>query len=459
MSSLPAPTRRVNPRINLPIWHIIFRIAWRNVRRNFRHSIAALGTMAVGFVALALFQGYVGELMRSQLDLIHRRAMVGDVMVRKPGGGTREARIDSAKYWLDEDDQRFLDAWIAAHPSEITTRMRALQLMGVAHAGGTAAQIMAWGHDVAEGRAARRDWAWNALAGHPLRDDEPAGALLGKGLGAILGCVPTSNQPFMDPVTFTPIPVERPMHCSLTSITLSVNSARHRMNALDAEVVGLSIGGAREYEARVLWIPLPFAQELASTRSVSLYMINLRQPADAPRLRAELSAAARRAGRALDVVDWMETEDAEIVRRSESILSVCRGLAVLVILIIAGAAVLTTMMKTVRERTREIGTLRSLGYRRHHLLAMFAAESALLAMCAGLVGLLSAVAITAAINSSRIMYKAGLMAEAIPLRIGYSPVAYALGFLFLSLVAVVAALTAARKVTSMRIAEALTDGC
>jgi ABC-type antimicrobial peptide transport system permease subunit len=53
------------------------------------------------------------------------------------------------------------------------------------------------------------------------------------------------------------------------------------------------------------------------------------------------------------------------------------------------------------------------------------------------------------------MYKAGLMAEALTLHIGYSPIAYALGFLFLSLVAVVAALTAARQVTRKPIAEIL----
>lgn len=439
------------------IWPLIVRIAWRNVRRNWRHSIAALGTMAIGFVALALFQGYQGEILRSQLDLLHRRIMVGDVMVRKPGAGTREARIDPAKYRLDEEDQKFLDAWIAGRSSEVTTRVRALLLMGVAHAGGSTAQIMAWGYDIKEGRAARRDWAWNAFAGHPIRDDEPIGAMLGMGLGAVLGCTPTGHAPVLDPATSTPIPVERPMRCNQTSITLTTNSTHHRMNALEAEVVGLTSVGGREFDARMLWVPLPFAQDLASTHSVSTYMINLKRPEDAPRLRAELSQSAQKAGRALDVVDWVETEDADLFRRAESILSVYRGLVVLVILVIAGAAVLTTMMKTVRERTREIGTLRSLGYRRHHLLAMFAVESGLLALCAGVCGLLSAVAITAAINSARIMYKAGLMAEAILLRIGYSPAAYALGFLFLSLVAVAAALAAAQKVTRMRIAETLSD--
>ena len=38
---------------------LIVKVAFRNVRRNWRHSIAALATLAVGFLALALFQGYI----------------------------------------------------------------------------------------------------------------------------------------------------------------------------------------------------------------------------------------------------------------------------------------------------------------------------------------------------------------------------------------------------------------
>ncbi len=126
------------------------------------------------------------------------------------------------------------------------------------------------------------------------------------------------------------------------------------------------------------------------------------------------------------------------------------------ILVIAGAAVLTTMMKTVRERTREVGTMRSIGYLGSHLRLMFALEAAMLALLAGVIGLLASVGVIATINSMRIMYKAGLMAESIPLRVGYSAFAWLWGFAFLASVAVVAALLAARGVTRMRIATALT---
>ena len=444
-------------RLPLDTTRLIARIAWRNVRRNWRHSLAALGTMAVGFVALALFQGYLGELVRSQLDLVYSRNMVGDVMVRRRGAGERLARVEPWRYRLDEAEQKFLDRWIAAHPGEVKTRVRTLLVQGMAHAGGSTAEFWGWGYDLAEGEILRRGWAWNAWAGHPLRKDDRSGVLLGLSLGAILGCEASSTEPVMDPRTSTPLPVVRPFRCKQEHLTLTATSGYGRMNAVDAEVVGLTSSGAREFDERLLWLPLPFAQELASTSAITNYMIALHRPSDAPRLRAALGAEAQRAGFDLEVTDWQETEGADLLRRGLELLAVYRGLVVMVILIIAGAAVLTTMMKTVRERTREIGTMRSLGYRRHHLLAVFALEAVLLALHAGVVGLLLSAVITAAVNSAGVMYKAGLMAESIPLRIGYSPAAWGWGFFFLSLVAVTAALLAARKVTGMRIAAALAD--
>jgi putative ABC transport system permease protein len=283
------------------------------------------------------------------------------------------------------------------------------------------------------------------------------GALIGLGLAAILGCEATGTEPVMDPVTATPRPVERPFHCKQKTLHLNVTSVTGRMNALDAEVVGLTSGGVREYDQRMMWLPLAFVQELAETEAVSSYMILLKQPEEAVRLRQELASAAQSKGLKVEVVDWKDTETAELLRRGMELLSVYRSLVVLVILIIAGASVLTTMMKTVRERTREVGTLRSLGYRTRHMLSMFGVESVILALHAGVAGLALAAGITAAINAWGITYKAGLMAESILLRVGYSPEAYVWGLVFLALVAFLAAMVAARKVATMTIAAALAE--
>jgi putative ABC transport system permease protein len=437
---------------------LIVKVAFRNVRRNWRHSIAALATLAVGFLALALFQGYIEAFLRSQLDVIYSRIMIGEVMVQKQGSGKREARIHPEKYWISESEQKFLDRWVAEHRAAVKTNVRTLLLIGMAHMGGSSAQVIVWGHDIPEGQIARRKWAWNTWAGHPLRETEPSGTILALGLAEILGCSVTSEEPVLDPVTAAPRPIERPFQCKQPSLMLTVTSGRGRTNALEADVVGLTRAGSRDFDEHLLWVPIRFAQDLASTRGVSQYMIVLNRPSEGPKLRAELRAALAQAGIQLEVVDWIDTEGADLLRRGIDLLTVFRGLVFIVILVIAGAAVLTTMMKTVRERTREIGTLRSLGYLRRHILALFAVESAMLAILAGCIGLVSSVAVTFAINTATITYKGGLLADAIPLRVGYSYAAYAWGFVFLSVVAVLAALLAASGVTRLRIADALSDG-
>ncbi len=437
---------------------LIFKVAYRNVRRNWRHSIAALSTLAIGFVALALFQGYIEEFLRMQLDIIYSRMMIGEVQVQKPGVEQREALIDAEKYWISEKEQQFLEQWIAAHGAEVKTRVRTLLLIGMAHTGGSSAQMIAWGHDIPEGRIARRKWNWNTLAGHPLRESEPQSMILGSGLASILGCEMADKDATLDSKTGAPAPIEKPFTCKFPTVMLTVQSGHGRTNAMEADVTGITRAGARDFNDRLLWLPLSFAQDLAQTKSVSQYMIILRNPEDGPRLRAELRAAVHQAGLKLDVVDWITTKGAELLRRGLDLLSVFRAMVFGVILVIAGAAVLTSMMKTVRERTREIGTLRSLGYLQRHILAMFAMEAALLALLAGFVGLCTSVVTTSALNAATITYRGGLLAEAIPLRIGYSVSAYLWGFVFLSVVAVLAALAAAARVAHMRIAEALSDG-
>jgi putative ABC transport system permease protein len=52
------------------------------------------------------------------------------------------------------------------------------------------------------------------------------------------------------------------------------------------------------------------------------------------------------------------------------------------------AAIVNTSLMTVMERTREIGTLMSLGYRRKHILTLFLAESAVIGGAGGVFGIL-----------------------------------------------------------------------
>jgi putative ABC transport system permease protein len=113
------------------------------------------------------------------------------------------------------------------------------------------------------------------------------------------------------------------------------------------------------------------------------------------------------------------------------------------------------MAKAVNERTREVGTLRSLGFVRGQVTRLFALEAALLAAIACGMGLLLTLAISALINGAGITYNGGLLAAPIPLGVAIDPWSYAKAAAFLVAVAVFAAWLPARRASRRSIPDAL----
>jgi putative ABC transport system permease protein len=63
------------------------------------------------------------------------------------------------------------------------------------------------------------------------------------------------------------------------------------------------------------------------------------------------------------------------------------GLAVtLLIVVIAGAVVMVTMLTAVKERQKEIGVMRAVGFKRRHIASLVMLESAMLSSAGAVVG-------------------------------------------------------------------------
>lgn len=147
------------------------------------------------------------------------------------------------------------------------------------------------------------------------------------------------------------------------------------------------------YETGVGWeeiggvVTLRDAQAfMGRPRKVTLYMVKLHDPTQAEavvdQIRQEFPEVhAAMSGEFLDQLPDMKASNA--MMGAISVLAV----------IVGGLGVMNTMLMSVLERTREIGVLRALGWRRRAVLRMILNEALTLALLGGLAGILVALAL------------------------------------------------------------------
>lgn len=165
------------------------------------------------------------------------------------------------------------------------------------------------------------------------------------------------------------------------------------MNALDFDFVGLyGQPGFPLRDKKIGFVPLGLAQTLlrmegrATEIAISIENLN-----DSEHFRPLLQAAV---GPEYEVSTWHDVapfiDDA--VAGQNFVLSLLSA----IFLCVALLGIVNTMLMSVQERTREIGTMMAVGVRRYHILSLFLLEAGLLGLAGGLLG--------SAVGSSLVSY-------------------------------------------------------
>lgn len=158
-------------------------------------------------------------------------------------------------------------------------------------------------------------------------------------------------------------------------------------NALDVTVAGLlPAGGAVDNKASAV-VPLALAQSLLRMPGrVTEYVLDVQ---DLGRVEAVTAALHTALGDGYQVKSW---RDRPQIRDFEQSMRAMMAVAALLLSVLVGGVIINTMLMSIYERVREIGTLLAIGVRRRQVLALFLLESLLLglfgAMGGALLGLL-----------------------------------------------------------------------
>lgn len=337
---------------------MLIGLAVRNVFRAKARSAITIGALFFGVMMSLLLSGFVmgvGESLVS--EVIESR--VGAIQVHRTGYFEKRDR-QPLVFHLVQDPA--LEARLRATPNVAAVTPR-ITFSGLLTNGSRGAMAIITAVDPKTARDAlpRLDMY---LQGTPFAADERNGAHVGIEMSKALEL--KDGVPLM----------------------LQAQGLGGRDNALDLEPRGVLAGQNPLEGKRAVTVPLAFAQELLGMEGkVTEYVVAVKDVALLDDTAAALEATL---GEGYEVQTWKELRPA--LNDMRLIQRMVLGLASFIFLVIALFGVANTLLMTVLERTKEIGTLLAVGMTRAQVARLFVLEALTQALIGSSAGL--AVALT-----------------------------------------------------------------
>lgn len=406
-------------------------IAARNVVYYRRYSLSLSGVLALCFMALATFRLYMDDVNNTMVATWSHRLMLGDLIVEKLPSPASNADFDP----LEPADQELVEALFGAAGSQIAAWSRFLNVQGTIENGPHRLPFIGLAYDP-DGAAALRgaSWGWDAIAGTPINSAAHPQVLIGKRLGARLGCSP---GPIADHLGGLGYPARlRPFSCAKPAVTLRSVGGDGGDGAIETPVTGIFDGMFHDLDALTVALPLTSAQELLRTRNVSYYAVKL-SDGDPGAFAQRLAAAAAARGLELNAAPWPQHRLGERYRRTMAVLETFATFITAILIAVAALIVFASAVKMISERTREIGILRALGFRPFYVLATLGCEGLMIAGAGSALGGLLTTLVTLLINTLKVEYFVAGMTQPVLFTLSYAPTVYLTAAAGLSAVCIV----------------------
>lgn len=414
----------------------LLKTAMRSLARNRRRSLATLVAIALGFSAIALFAGYTHNVYDGLSRQSIHAELLGHLTLSKRGM-SREGKLDPERYLLDAEDIARIRAALRDEPRVKLIAPR-LAFNGLASNGRASTIFIAEGiapedmQSLLDGYLTAEEAASGAYAGFLKQLDpaRPEVVELSAGLAELLH-LPVGGQ-----------------------AALLVNTLGGQANALDITVGGTFNTGSAGSNDKFAYIPLSTAQSLldAAGRADRLTLL-LDDAAATEAMRGHLAAKLAGAGFDLEIETWQELSS--FYQQVHNMFDMIFGFIFSIVLTVVVMSVANSMSMTVVERTREIGTLRSVGLKRSGVVRLFAAESLALTLAGCLLGLLLTFAVRYGVNVAGISYVPPNSAAPVPLLVDLDLPRIAFALALMASVGTAAALLPARRAARQPIIDAL----
>ena len=330
-----------------------FRIAFRNILKKRRRTAITLSALAIGYLAITMFQGYVADTLHGLRRAAIRGEGIGHLTILKKGALLR-SRMDEKRYTLTGAEIGRITNLLQSVPGIILYSPR-LDISGLLSNGKESVVFIGHGIDPEAYGILKKDFVYTGQ-GTPISPTNAIGGRIAGDLAAAMG-----------------------LALGDTTVIFSTTLDNH-MNALDMEIQGIYNTGTRATNDKYIIIPLSLAQRLYDTDGASRLSLLVDEKAGERAVMAQVRAVLDRAGLDMDVRTWKELSN--FYTSVAGLFGMIFLFLFIIILVVAVMGVLNTMSMSVMERFREIGTMRAFGLQRGGVIRLFCIEGFLL----GLIG-------------------------------------------------------------------------
>jgi ABC-type lipoprotein release transport system permease subunit len=327
----------------------LYKMAFRDLGRNRRRSIFSSLALGIGLALLLLMAAVITGEMRDAVDA-SIKLQSGDLQVR------------AKSYNEDKTSLAWED--LIADPDQISAQIASLAPVAVATPRLYASGIVATGDvsmgvriiGIEPGSPANAPYQEGMVSGDFLTADDREGVLIGQSLADKLKLKAGDT------------------------VNLLVNTSNGSVDQQPFTIRGIYTTHTPGFDQSTVFLPLAKAQAITQAGNhASLIFVLLKDREQTNAVVAALQSSQ------YQVLTWQQQN--QIIDQTEQLANAFMIVIYLIVLGITATVIVNTLIMSVFERTREIGILSAIGMKGSRIMAMFFAESSLLAIGGIFIGL------------------------------------------------------------------------
>ncbi len=404
---------------------MLMQLALRNLGRNRRRSLVTIFAIAAGFAAVNLFGGYVANVFGGLQNSAVYGEGLGHLTIAKQGYFS-EGHMHKEDFVINADELDKLQTSILQYPQVKLVAPR-FTLNGLISNGENSTIFIADALSAQDQETLRGDVVSDASSA--LSQEDNFAVVLGSDLANSLNLKQNDNA-----VLFTS--------------TLSGQA-----NAYDVVVNNVYNTGTAATNDKFVTLPLQLARDLLDNQGAEKLTVLLQDTAQTQAMREQLLTELNKAGFGVDIRTW--DEQSAFYQQVRGMFSLIFLFIFSIVITIVVMNIINTMSMSVVERTREIGTLRSLGMQRTTVRRLFSLEGFLLALIGSVAGVVLSITVATLVSNANISYVPPGNSSPVPLLVNIVPALLVMALVVLTLLSTLFSLLPARRAAKAVITDAL----